>query len=50
MIAAILREIKWYHILGLVFGLTIIMVLVLWLTNRSPQPRQLPSNDNGDVI
>lgn len=50
MIASILREIKWYHVLGLVCGLVVILVLVLWLTRRENQPRLLPSSGNGDFI
>ena len=50
MIDYILREIRWYHVLGLIFGLVVIMVLVLWLTRRNSQPRRLPRSDNGDII
>ncbi|MEW5995129.1 MAG: hypothetical protein AB1744_12145 [Candidatus Zixiibacteriota bacterium] len=34
MVDYILRELRWYHIVGLVLGLVIILVLVLWLTRR----------------
>jgi len=48
MLDYILREIRWYHILGFVLGLVIIMVLVLWLTHREIPFRRLPRNDNGE--
>jgi hypothetical protein len=50
MIDYILREIRWYHVLGLILGLVVIMVLVLWITRRNSQPRRLPGSDNGDII
>jgi len=42
--------IKWYHVVGLVLGLTAIAVVVLWLTRRDSQPGKLPINDDGDII
>ena len=45
-----LREIRWYHIVGLVLGLVIIMVLVLWLTRKEIPFRRLPRNDNADLV
>ena len=50
VVADILREIKWYHILGLVLGLAMILVLVLFCPGKENQPRVLPGSDNGDII
>ncbi len=50
MIDYILREIRWYHILGLILGLVVILALVLWLARGSCQTRRLPSSDHGDII
>ncbi len=46
MLDYILRELRWYHILGLILGLVIILILVLWLTRQELPFRRLPRVEN----
>ncbi len=50
MIASVLREIKWYHVVGSVLSLGLILAFVFCRTCQECSPKILPGNDNGDII